>query len=133
MANSAETPRSVRIQQTLNALLVQEKFKLSELRERVPGEKPAYVTRIVHQLERDGHLRAEDGSYSWTCELGDFPAQVWVDAQVHGSQLPESPPEDRPRERLLAHGAGALRTAELLAILIRMGRVRESALQAGEK
>jgi DNA repair protein RadC len=133
MGNTLETPRSTRIHQTLNALLVEEKFTLSELRQRVPGEKPAYVTRIVHQLERDGHLRADDGSYCWTCELADFPAQVWVNAQVHGTQLPESPPDDRPRERLLAHGAAALRTAELLAILIRTGRVRESALQAGEK
>jgi DNA repair protein RadC len=41
--------------------------------------------------------------------------------------------EDRPRERLLTHGAAALRTAELLAILIRSGRPGESALQAGEK
>ena len=107
MGKTSEIPRSARIQQTLNALLVQEKFTLSELRQRVPGEQPGYVTRIVHQLERDGHLRAEDGSYCWTCELADFPAEVWVNAQVHGSQLPESPLDDRPRERLLAHGAVA--------------------------
>ena len=45
----------------------------------------------------------------------------------------ETPCEDRPRERLLAVGAENLRLAELLAILIRVGRPGESAMQAGEK
>jgi DNA repair protein RadC len=133
MADSSRSERADRIQSALNALLVQEKFTLPELKERLSAEHPAYVTRLVHQLEREGHLRADDGIFSWTCELSDFPAQAWVQAQVHGAQLPETPVEDRPRERLLAHGAAALRTAELLAILIRSGRRGESALQAGEK
>jgi DNA repair protein RadC len=34
------------------------------------------------------------------------------------------PPEDRPRERLLHHGAGALSSAELLAVLLRSGTRR---------
>lgn len=50
-----------------------------------------------------------------------------------GSRLRSTPLHDRPRERLLVWGAAALRTAELLAILIRSGRPGESALQAGEK
>jgi DNA repair protein RadC len=133
MSASPQIKRVDRIQSALNALLVQEKFTLAQLKERLAAEHPAYVTRLVHQLEREGHLRTNDGTYSWTCELSEFPAQAWVQAQVHGAQLPQSPVEDRPRERLLAHGAAALRTAELLAILIRSGRVGESALQAGEK
>jgi len=133
MADSPQVKRFQRIQSALNALLVQEKFTLPDMKQCISGEQPAYVTRIVHQLEREGHLRADDGVYCWTCELADFPAQAWVTAQVHGTQLPETPAEDRPRERLLAHGAPALRTAELLAILIRAGRKGESALQAGEK
>ena len=51
----------------------------------------------------------------------------------HCPQVLETPVADRPRERLLAHGAEALRVAELLAILIRSGRTGESALLAGEK
>jgi hypothetical protein len=47
--------------------------------------------------------------------------------------MTETPAADRPRERLLKLGAPNLRTAELLAILIRCGRRGESALQAGEK
>ena len=38
------------------------------------------------------------------------------------------PPSERPRERLRAYGPGNLSTAELLAILLRVGRPRESAL-----
>ena len=45
----------------------------------------------------------------------------------------ETPSKDRPRERLLQRGAENLRLAELLAILIRVGRTGESAIQAGEK
>jgi DNA repair protein RadC len=52
---------------------------------------------------------------------------------VYAPQLAQTPPADRPRERLLSQGTAALRTAELLAILIRSGRTGESALQAGEK
>jgi DNA repair protein RadC len=103
------------------------------MKERLPDEVPGYVTQLVHQLEREGHLRDTDGVYSWTCELSDFPAHLRVEAQVHGTQLVWTPEEDRPRERLLARGAASLRTAELLAILIRSGRKGESAVQAGEK
>jgi DNA repair protein RadC len=133
MANSLQSQRFARIHEALKALLVQERFTLSQLKDRLPGEKPGYVTRMVHQLEREGHLRRDNGMYSWTCDPRDFPVQTWVEAQVHGIQLPQTPPADRPRERLLAHGAAALRTAELFAILIRTGRTGESALQAGEK
>jgi len=45
----------------------------------------------------------------------------------------ETPANDRPRERLLALGPAQLRTAELLAILVRSGRAGESAVQAGER
>src|SRR6266851_428559 len=58
-------------------------------------------------------------------------------ADLHQNQssprVHDAPAADRPRERLLSSGAAALRTAELLAILIRSGRTGESALQAGEK
>jgi DNA repair protein RadC len=49
------------------------------------------------------------------------------------AQIPRTPKLERPRERLLALGAAALRTAELLAILVRSGLAGESALQAGER
>src|SRR4051812_9695344 len=35
--------------------------------------------------------------------------------------ISEMPPSERPREKLLAHGAGALTDSELIAILLRTG------------
>ena len=45
----------------------------------------------------------------------------------HG--IAQWPATERPRERLLAHGADALTDAQLLAILLRVGRQRSSAVQ----
>ncbi|GAB7386554.1 DNA repair protein RadC [Bacillaceae bacterium] len=42
--------------------------------------------------------------------------------------LRDVPPEERPRERMLRHGAGVLSNAELLAILLRTGSNDESVL-----
>jgi DNA repair protein RadC len=47
--------------------------------------------------------------------------------------LKEWPAQDRPRERLLAQGPQALRSAELLAILLRTGTRGVTALQLGDK
>ena len=44
----------------------------------------------------------------------------------------ELPAEERPRERLHAYGAQALTTAELIAILIRVGNAERSAVSLGE-
>lgn len=41
----------------------------------------------------------------------------------------ELPPDERPRERLLAHGSRALADAELVAVLLRTGRSGGSALE----
>lgn len=43
------------------------------------------------------------------------------------------PPEERPRERLARHGAGALSNRELLALLVGTGSRRASALDLGER
>jgi DNA repair protein RadC len=42
------------------------------------------------------------------------------------------PPEDRPRERLARHGAGALSNRELLALIVGTGARRSSALALAE-
>ena len=47
----------------------------------------------------------------------------------YASAIKSWPPEERPRERLLAHGPGALTTAELLAILLRTGTRGQSAVE----
>ncbi|SDU14778.1 DNA replication and repair protein RadC [Verrucomicrobium sp. GAS474] len=45
----------------------------------------------------------------------------------------DMPGEDRPRERLQAHGPSALKSAELIAILLRTGREGASALRVAEE
>ncbi|MBS4006891.1 MAG: DNA repair protein RadC [Clostridium sp.] len=47
--------------------------------------------------------------------------------------IKDLPPSERPRERLLAGGAGKLSDAELLAILIRSGTSQETAVQLAER
>jgi DNA repair protein RadC len=47
--------------------------------------------------------------------------------------LREVPSEDRPRERMLQHGASALSNAELLAILLRTGTFAESAVRLAQR
>jgi DNA repair protein RadC len=125
--------RYARLEKVVQVLRGEETFTLAQAKAKLPQERPAYVTRVAHQLEREGHLRrGKDRTFSWVAGR-DFPAEAWLQGQVYGPQLPQTPEADRPRERLLAHGAAALRTAELLAILIRSGRTGESALQAGER
>ena len=48
-----------------------------------------------------------------------------------GLGITQWPETERPRERLLAQGAEALTDAQLLAILLRVGRQRSSAVQVG--
>lgn len=48
-----------------------------------------------------------------------------------GLGITQWPETERPRERLLTQGADALTDAQLLAILLRVGRQRSSAVQVG--
>jgi DNA repair protein RadC len=50
-----------------------------------------------------------------------------------GGTIRDLPAEERPRERLLQHGASALTTPELIAILLRTGRKGETAIEIGER
>jgi DNA repair protein RadC len=52
---------------------------------------------------------------------------------VSGIRIKDLPDSERPRERLVARGAENLKTAELIAILLRTGTKGASALQIGEE
>ncbi len=52
---------------------------------------------------------------------------------ISGSRIKDLPDSERPRERLMACGAEALRNAELLAILLRTGMKGFSAIQIAEQ
>lgn len=52
-------------------------------------------------------------------------------ARKAGRGITQWPEAERPRERLLSHGAHTLTEAQLLAILLRVGRRQSSAVQVG--
>jgi len=96
----------------------------------------AYVTKVLNQLTRDGLLtrveKDNQGFFRWV-RNPSFSPDNWIDSQVYGEQIKQSPEQDRPREQLLRDGAAKLTDAQLLAILIRVGIAGESAVQAGRK
>lgn len=53
--------------------------------------------------------------------------------ESHNITLRDVPTEDRPRERMIQHGAEALSNAELLAVLLRTGTYQESAVRLAER
>jgi DNA repair protein RadC len=52
---------------------------------------------------------------------------------THGVKIKDLPASERPRERLAELGADALKTSELIAILLRTGLKGVSAIQIGEE
>lgn len=51
----------------------------------------------------------------------------------YGPRIHDMPEEERPRERLLRHGASALSSAELIAILLRTGVTGENVLSMAQR
>lgn len=116
--------------------LDQEQFEVDQVKLACSHEQPAFVTRVIRELVRKGWLIREETQadhYRWNRGRGDFLVHKWLDEVIFGTQIKESPKQDRPRERLLNLGVEKLRTSELLAILVRSGRPGESAVMAGEK
>lgn len=124
-------------QSVLSRLLERSEFAIDEIREANGNEHRQVTGHIVRELIKQGSLQeleTDQGTmYRWKSDPQHFEVDPWVNSQVHGTQITEAPAGDRPRERLLLHGASQLKLAELLAILIRSGRPGESALQAGER
>jgi DNA repair protein RadC len=58
-----------------------------------------------------------------------FNAAVMADS----TRIKDLPDSERPRERLVAHGADALKPSELIAILLRTGLKGTSAIQVAEE
>ena len=67
-----------------------------------------------------------------------FPAPPWeaairVEPSPHASQrIHDMPADERPREKMIKHGAGALSDAELLALFFRTGMQGLSAIDIGK-
>ena len=134
---SSPKSRHERYKPIIDYVAEQTCFGLKDVKQACSNEKPSFVTRVVNELERNGWIVREDGTrtteYRWNKGRGEFSASRWLDEQLYGTQITESPAQERPRERLLSGGVENMKDSELLAILIRSGRPGESAVMAGEK
>ena len=61
------------------------------------------------------------------------PPALSSPSQTSAFRIAEMPEAERPRERLLRLGSGALKTDELLAILLRTGTVREDVMTVAQR
>ena len=137
MKIDSDAQRFLRYQSVVNVLLTNNFFYKVDIYPAIEKENPSFIGRVIAELVRDGYL-VENGSrskrlYSWSEKKRDFNAGRWIDQRVFTATVKRSPLSDRPRERLLRFGPSGLKTSELLAILVRSGLQRESAMQAGEK
>ncbi len=137
MKTPLDIDRFARYEAVLHVLLNKDTFQRHDVYETMTNENKAFIGRIINALVRDGYL-IENGTgtnrhYAWSKKKEGFKAKPWIDQRVLTAAVKRSPPVDRPRERLLRQGPAALKTSELLAILIRSGLHGESAMQAGEK
>ncbi|MEM6363784.1 MAG: DNA repair protein RadC [Planctomycetota bacterium] len=99
---------------------------------------PRFVTRTINQICKEGLLERDhesDGEprYRWSSENPAAEIHRWIDKRIHGDQVKRAPEQQRPRERLIEHGVASLSDADLLAILIRVGVVGESAITGGSR
>lgn len=136
-ATPSDKRRFERYARVVQAVAARDSFTLDDVKHACAEEQAAFVTRIVGNLTEDDILAKSetpsDPEYRWVADRESFSPSRWIESKIFNDRITRSPVKDRPRERLLAHGAHELRLAELFAILIRAGRGGESALQAGEK
>ena len=138
-AASKSTQRYARYKAVIQYAAGRSQFELDDVKKACQPERPGFVTRIVNELEKNGWIVRETSNemskqlaYRWN-PAREFSMSRWLDEKLFGSQIKESPQEERPRERLLSKGAENLKTSELVAILIRSGRPGESAVMGGQK
>jgi len=129
--------RRQRYRSVLYPLARRQRFCRSELPDLVDEEQAGFITKTVNEVVKAGVLETvrENGEIHFEWTHGD-PVQMvdqWINRRIHGDQVKEKPEEERPRERLMRVGAASLSDAELLAILIRVGVVGESAVTGGVK
>lgn len=130
--------RRQRLEAVIHPLIDLQEFSSQQAKQLCTPSKPAFVTRTLGQLVREGILAQrmvdKDVQYQWIVNpRSEFQPSSWIDRQIHGVQVKEAPEHQRPRERLLREGPAALSNADLLAILIRVGVPQESAIVGAQK
>ncbi|TWU24114.1 hypothetical protein Pla52o_20380 [Novipirellula galeiformis] len=128
--------RRTRLSQVVQPLTSLDEFSADQAKAVCEQAKPAYVTSTLKALVRGGILQQvivnDQHRFRW-CEPERFQPEKWIDQQIHGVQITETPVEERPRERLIRDGAASLSNGDLLAILIRVGIRNESAIVGGNR
>src|SRR5438445_1930700 len=95
----------------------------------------------------DWAMRCAECSSSCACNVGGafVPRPTELSRRNHGAEGPsrtgnaptlkirEMPQEERPREKLAAHGPSALNDPELIAILLRTGVAGKNAVEVGRE
>ena len=131
----ATSTRKERLEKVIGPLVELSEFSHDEAKQVCREATQQMVTMTIKQLVRDGALDQfrvdRQMHFRWTEK--PFEPQIWIGQQIHGTQVTAQPESDRPRERLLSHGAPGLSTGDLLAILIRVGVRGESAVAGGQK
>ncbi|GIW98396.1 MAG: DNA repair protein [Pirellulaceae bacterium] len=139
---SEEEKRRRKYLQVLEVLKRQRTFDKEEVVSTCQEASSVFISRLINELVADQAIvpRVDDDAdgatlrrFEWRIDVERFDVEAWVHQRLHGSQVNQTPTQERPRERLLNVGVGQLKTSELLAILIRSGRPGESAVQAGQK
>jgi DNA repair protein RadC len=129
--------RRQRLQRVLDPLIALDEFSSAQAKQACGESTPAYVTKTIKQLVSEGLLQPfvldDEDHYRWVTDRNQFESDKWIDRQIHGLQVTETPERDRPRERLLRDGPVSLSNADLLAILIRVGVPNESAIAGAQK
>lgn len=129
--------RRKRLESVLLPLACRDRFSRDEAKRLVGETAPGFVTQTLNAIAQAGILaRDQNGkqvSYQWVDREPLAAVNRWIDGQIHGDQVKQTPEEERPRERLLRDGAASLSTADLLAILIRVGVRNESAMTGGRR
>lgn len=101
--------RRNRLRQVIHPLTSINNFTVQEAKQCCCEASPAYVTVNLKRLVNDGLLKttAVDDTvrYRWTAPPNEIDPETWIDRQIHGTQVKETPEGERPRERLLRDGA----------------------------
>lgn len=128
--------RKQKLQSMLYAIRDLNDFSTDEAKLLCRDLAPAYVTITLKKLLLGGLLDTIPSDKKevlrWTIKT-PIDLDQFIERQVYGDQVKQTPEQDRPRELLLRDGAEKLNSAHLIAILIRVGVTGESAVQAGRK
>jgi DNA repair protein RadC len=129
--------RRKRLANVIEPLVTLTQFSADQAKQVCTESAPGYVSRTLTSLVQEGLLEVivdqQERRYQWRIDPAQFKPSEWINRRIHGEQVTQTPVTERPREKLMRLGAEQTSTADLLAILIRVGVQGESAVTASRK